>query len=239
MLTFLHGFLGSPQDWTPMCRLLDHPYQTLTLPGHQHTPCDLAFLEDSISLPTILIGYSLGGRLALQIAKRFPQKILGLILLSTHPGLEGQHQERLAQDSRWIDILQRQGMHAFLEQWYKQPMFHTLDLQRIQHRKPHNPDQLCEVIQKFSPTQLPSMWDSLEKFPFPLLFLFGEHDIKYKPIAKRLNTRFPVEIVPHCGHAIHLEDPALCAKKIAAFIGELNDDDNSKFSRLESRNRIY
>jgi len=47
-----------------------------------------------------------------------------------------------------------------------------------------------------------------------MLFIFGENDIKYQPIAKRLKNNFPVETIPRCGHAVHIEKPALCAKKI-------------------------
>jgi len=84
-LTFLHGFLGSPEDF----KSFNLPGTFLTLPGHQGRPLDLTLLEKEISEKTVLIGYSLGGRLALHFAKRFPERIAGLVILSANPGLEG------------------------------------------------------------------------------------------------------------------------------------------------------
>lgn len=61
------------------------------------------------------------------------------------------------------------------------------------------------------------MWESLHELPFPVLFLFGENDSKYHPIAKRLEMDFLVDLLPECGHAIHLEAPKLCREKIQDF----------------------
>ncbi len=71
MLTFLHGFLGLPEDFKPLN--IDGTF--LTLPGHQGRPLDLSILEREIPTKTTLIGYSLGGRLAMHFARRFPERI--------------------------------------------------------------------------------------------------------------------------------------------------------------------
>lgn len=226
MLTFLHGFLGSPQDWHPVCQHLNSSCTLLTLPGHQNKPCDLTLLEKEIPSNTTLIGYSLGGRLAMQFASRYPERIERLIILSAHPGLDNGKEKRLKTDESWVQLLKTEGMEKFLKKWYQQPLFSTLDPRLTQNREPHDPQLLAKVLKNLSPAKLPSMWKSLQDFSFPILFLFGERDIKYKPIATRLRKRFPVEFIPNCGHAIHLENPSLCAQKIQAFIGEPHDQYN-------------
>ena len=217
MLTFLHGFLGSPNDWQP----LNLPGKFLTLPGHQGNPFDLSILEREIPEKTTLIGYSLGGRLAMHFAYQFPERIERLIILSANPGLDEEKKKRIAWDEKWASMLETEGMQPFLEKWYAQPLFSSLNRVLLKERESHDPKMLAKVLRDLSPAKLPSMWEKLHEFSFPMLFLFGENDIKYHPIAKRLGKHFPVDFIPGCGHAIHIENPELCAKKIRTHVGEL------------------
>jgi len=214
MLTFLHGFLGSPNDWQPLNLLGNF----LTLPGHQGRPLDLSLLEKEIPEKTTLIGYSLGGRLAMHFAYRFPERIERLIILSANPGLEQGIEERIVWDEKWARTLETEGMQPFLEKWYAQPLFSSLNRVLLKERESHDPKILAQVLRELSPAKLPSMWERLHEFSFPMLFLFGESDINYQPIAEKLGKHFHVDIIPGCGHAIHIENPALCAEKIKSFI---------------------
>lgn len=223
-LTFLHGFLGSPEDF----KSFNLPGTFLTLPGHQGRPLDLTLLEKEISEKTILIGYSLGGRLALHFAKRFPERIAGLVILSANPGLEREIEERKLWDEKWASLLETEGMELFIKKWYAQPLFSSLNPDRLIGRANHDPHSLAQVLREWSPARLPSLWKNLEEFSFPLLFLFGANDIKYKPIAERLRKTFPVDYIPNAGHAIHVENPRLCAEKIQAFIGGISEYSDGK-----------
>ncbi|NGX50275.1 MAG: 2-succinyl-6-hydroxy-2,4-cyclohexadiene-1-carboxylate synthase [Chlamydiae bacterium] len=216
MATFLHGFLGSPEDWKPLN--IDGTF--LTLPGHQGRPLDLSLLEREIPEETTLIGYSLGGRLAMHFASRFPERIKRLIILSADPGLEEGRAERMVRDEKWARLLENEGTERFLESWYKQPLFSSLDPTELIGREDHDPKTLAKILRELSPAKLPSMWERLEEFSFPMLFLFGESDIKYQPIAERLSEKFRVDFIPNAGHAIHIEEPALCAEKI---LGEIDE----------------
>ena len=222
MFTFLHGFLGSPEDWQP----LNLPGTFLTLPGHQGRPLDLSLLEKEIPKKTTLIGYSLGGRLAMDFAHRFPERIESLIILSANPGLKKGKEERIAWDEKWANLLETEGIQPFLKKWYEQPLFSTLNPNHLKGRDGHDPKVLAKILRELSPAKLPSMWEKLQEFSFPMLFLFGENDIKYQHIAKRLGKNFPVDFIPSCGHAIHIENPTLCAKKIQEFIGGIHECHN-------------
>ncbi len=210
MLIFLHGFLGVKEDWDAITEHLDMPYHCLTLPGHRALSLDLNDFEDEIGSNVTLVGYSMGGRLAMHYAKKYPHRVKKLILLSANPGEEGE--KRLLQDEKWARLLEDEGMDRFLDQWYKQSLFAGLHVNRKRRR--HDPLMLAKVIRKFSPARLPNLWPELESFSCPLMFLFGENDIKYRSIGERLQKKFPVTWIPKSGHAIHLENPKRCARHI-------------------------
>jgi len=217
MIIFLHGFLGSPDDWNPLIQYIEHPFKALTLPGHCGTPFDLSLLEKEIPEKAIIVGYSLGGRLAMDFARRFPERIDSLIILSANPGIESKREERVIQDEKWIAMIENEGMDHFLEQWYAQELFSSFSLtdEIKKKRKEHDPKSLIEVLRTLSPAKLPSLWPHLKNFSFPLLFLFGESDIKYRKIGKRLMENHEVMWIPNASHPIHLEAPKIIAEIIS------------------------
>lgn len=225
MIIFLHGFLGSPDDWNPLTQYITQPFKALTLPGHCGTPFDLSLLEKEIPEKAIIVGYSLGGRLAMDFARKFPERIDSLFILSANPGLESKREERVIQDEKWIAMIENEGMDHFLEKWYAQELFTSFSLtdEIKKRRKEHDPKSLIEVLRTLSPSKLPSLWPHLKNFSFPLLFLFGENDIKYRRVGKRLMENQEVMWIPNTSHVIHLEAP----RTIAEIISRRSYDTNS------------
>lgn len=216
MIIFLHGFLGSPEDWNPLTQYIKVPFETLTLPGHHGRPLDLSLLEKEIPEKVTLVGYSLGGRLAMNFARKFPEKIEDLIILSANPGIESRRKERILEDEKWVSIIENEGIDRFLEKWYAQGLFSSFSLTEDvkKRRKQHDPHSLSEILLTLSPAKLPSLWPHLKNFSFPLLFLFGENDIKYEEIGKRLMKNHDVIWIPNASHPIHLEAPEIVAEII-------------------------
>src|SRR5689334_17350674 len=86
---FLHGFLGNSQDWQEVASKLLATCIAFDLPGHGASAFTedffLAFHQATKEFPPFhLVGYSMGGRLALQFAAKYPEKINKLTLLSAH-----------------------------------------------------------------------------------------------------------------------------------------------------------
>src|ERR1043165_5206156 len=111
-LIFFHGFLGAKEDWMEMLPFFEERYHciALDLPGHGETPyCEemLATLETTLKMyrKPILIGYSMGGRLALQLQ----QYASAVVALSAHPGLSTQAEREARQkvDEVWSEKLLR------------------------------------------------------------------------------------------------------------------------------------
>ncbi|MBM3183996.1 MAG: alpha/beta fold hydrolase, partial [Chlamydiae bacterium] len=116
-LVFLHGFLGKSEDWEGVISHLTHcPCIGVDLPGHGLSSFHETF-DFSPPAPRFhLIGYSMGGRLAMQYALRFAERIDRLLLIGAHPGLktEKEKKERLQSDAKWADLLLHLSIDEFL-----------------------------------------------------------------------------------------------------------------------------
>ena len=219
-LIFLHGFLGAKEDWAAMFPFFEKKFYctALDLPGHGATPyCDgiLAALQVRLDAPLkpVLIGYSMGGRIAMQL-QPFASAV---ILLSAHPGLtdEKEKEARLKIDLMWGEKLLRLPFEQFLVEWYAQPLFHHLQnnpslLQNtLKRRAAQNPTSLAQVMLQLSLAKMPAV-----RCDRPTLFLCGEEDLKYRDLYSRLPKSVAMHSIKNCGHVIHLEKPKECAEII-------------------------
>jgi 2-succinyl-6-hydroxy-2,4-cyclohexadiene-1-carboxylate synthase len=216
-LIFLHGFLGAKEDWTQVCEALN-PFAncvTLDLPITANYLQELHDKIKAFSSP-ILVGYSMGGRIALQLALHHGYE--HLILLCAHPGIhdEAERRARLEKDNVWIEKLRTLPFRAFLEEWYAQPLFNSLKnnlpllQQIIQKRSNQDPERIAKMLKQLSPARMPAC----HCFPKDTLFLYGEKDEKFKALSQTLPAHVRVRGIEDCGHILHLEDPATCAKYI-------------------------
>ena len=228
-LLFLHGFMGSPKDWDPFI-FPNFSKRCITIPGHEFSPLphQKPLLRELLKIiykqfnkkKSILIGYSLGGRLAMHFACAFPELIDSLIILSANPGLECSQQRaiRRKKDEKWADFLLNYGLSSFLKKWQEQSLFNALPPLSFKRREHHCPNALSRILRELSPGRLPSLWSRLPHFSFETLYLFGENDIDYKKIAKKMEGSIAVDMIPKAKHAIHLENPSACIERINQFI---------------------
>ncbi|MBI3170600.1 MAG: 2-succinyl-6-hydroxy-2,4-cyclohexadiene-1-carboxylate synthase [Chloroflexi bacterium] len=234
-LFFLHGFLGSGRSWRDINAALQKDYSCIMpdLPGHGEntkgelsSPLNFELLTDWLShlldefhIPKIhLVGYSLGGRIALAFACRYPKKILSLTLESANPGIldESERTRRLAEDAARAESILKDGMSAFVDEWYKMPLFASLNkhpekLSTIKEAASRNdPQWMAKVIRELSPGLQTPLWDSLPTLSFPVLLIAGGEDKKYVQVTQKMTERIPNSrsvIVPDAGHNVHAEQP--------------------------------
>jgi len=231
----VHGFTGSSASWGD--RLVDgltgagvQPV-LVDLPGHgRHVggTDSAAFTLDaalgSISEaggaePVPVLGYSMGGRLALAYAVRYPERVSHLILESASPGLdtEWSRADRRASDEALATRLEEEGIQPFLELWEALPLFGS---QRVlprgvraglrARRLLNDPDSLAAALRGLGTGALPSYWTDLEGLKVPTLILVGELDHKFMAIGQKMAGQLPdarLAEVPGAGHAVHLERP--------------------------------
>ncbi|MGB3767905.1 MAG: 2-succinyl-6-hydroxy-2,4-cyclohexadiene-1-carboxylate synthase, partial [Phormidesmis sp.] len=244
-LLMLHGFLGSGQDFNIVSSELSQRFYCITpdLPGHAQTltePGSYTFANTAQTLLTLLdsleikqanlLGYSMGGRLALYSAWRFPERFCRVVLESASPGLktEQERQARTKEDWAIADKLETTALPEFLTHWYKNPLFHSLKAHpklyqaMLIRRQNNQPAELANALRGFSTGSQPALWEAIAKMTTPLLLLAGEQDSKFVSIAQETAALYQptlatVQVCSSCGHNVHLESPCQYAQAVAQF----------------------
>ncbi len=217
---FLHGFLGSAQDWCDVASFISKDYWCISvdLPGHGKTVVNgseeayrmencangLVDFLDSLNIGKCdIVAYSMGGRLALYMAINFPDRFDRVILESTSPGLktEQERQERRAHDNMLAERLETGSLKQFLKEWYDQPLFATLKqdkkrfakllTNRINNNKGGLATGLATSLRMMGAGVQPSLWGQLHKIQACLLLIVGEKDDKFKRIAAEMAPKCP------------------------------------------------
>lgn len=245
-LIFLHGFLGDRQDWSFALQMLQSRYYCIApdLPGHGDNHQVLPeqeltfewlatglkqFLDQLGVAQAHLVGYSMGGRLALYFSIRYPTLVRSLILESASPGIEEstERQARYQQDAQRATQIITHGLDAFIEKWYQMPLFAGLWdnpelLETIKaRRKQNDPIAVARCIQELSPGIQPSLWHKMGEILAPVLLLAGAKDLKYQLLVEKMVTKMPraqLEIAPGAGHTIHLEKPQWFIQQLHNFL---------------------
>jgi len=236
-LVMLHGFTGSAAGWGSLLETLAAyglRVIALDLPGHGQSDapddpqrymieyCQQDILAALLKLgvrrgEAILLGYSMGGRIALYTA--FSGFFRALILESASPGLEEQasREQRRISDEELATSIERHGVQAFIDRWEKLPLFasqsrlplesrEALRRQRLRNRA----SGLAQSLRGVGTGIQPSLYARLPALRIPVLLIAGELDTKFTAIARSMAQALPqsqLHIVPGAGHAVHLERP--------------------------------
>lgn len=187
----------------------------------------------------ILVGYSMGGRIALYLAIHFPQYFPGVILESASPGLASQleRDHRIAKDSKLAEQLESSDFDFanFIQQWYSNPLFTSLVKhphypKAIARRLCNDPHQLAKSLRLIGLGTQPNLWKSLPKIQIPLLLIVGELDPKFVRINQMMANSCPQASfyrINSTGHNVHFEAPLQFTKLLKYFAAQLSF--NSRF----------
>ncbi|QEA59703.1 2-succinyl-6-hydroxy-2,4-cyclohexadiene-1-carboxylate synthase [Leuconostoc koreense] len=229
----LHGFMGSHRDFNPIISHLPGQVLTLDLLGFgNNTPLvevtrfemthqiqDLAMLLDHLHWENInLLGYSMGGRLALGFTTVHGELVQRLYLESTTAGLKTiqERHERCVSDYKKAEKIQ-QHFAAFVTNWEQLPLFatqqHLSQAQKKfmhQQRINHNPINVANSLRYMGSGVQPNYWPCLKSLNIPTQVIVGEQDVKFNLIAEEMVNLLPnakKSVVPNAGHNTHFERP--------------------------------
>jgi 2-succinyl-6-hydroxy-2,4-cyclohexadiene-1-carboxylate synthase len=246
-LVLLHGFTGSAAGWGDlMDTLADYGLCIIALDllghGQSDAPDDaerysIEYCQKDILAAlqelgvkkghAIILGYSMGGRIALYTA--FSGFFRALILESASPGLEdlAEREERRASDEALAASIVREGVPAFIERWERLPLFasqSTLPIERREalHRQrlQNNPTGSAQSLRGVGTGVQPSLYAQLPTLHITVLLIAGELDTKFSMIAKHMAQELPrsqLYIIPAAGHTVLLEQTQLFTSLVGDF----------------------
>jgi 2-succinyl-6-hydroxy-2,4-cyclohexadiene-1-carboxylate synthase len=244
-VTLLHGFTQSGRSWREVIPKIPDGWQwvvpdlrghgdTRVEPGAPHTmdacTADLEMLWDHLGIArSHLVGYSMGGRLALHVAATRPERALSLLTIGAHAGLEEEAREgRRHDDQALAQRIENDGLEAFVDYWSSLPLFAGLERrgpafvgQVNAERLNNRAAGLAESLRGMGAGAMRPIWDELARVRCPCTFVAGQLDNGYIASARRLATSVPngrVVIVQRTGHTVHMERPDAFARLLIAHL---------------------
>jgi 2-succinyl-6-hydroxy-2,4-cyclohexadiene-1-carboxylate synthase len=232
-LLLLHGFSGAADSWDAHIAALVAAgcyVVALDLLGHgrtaappdparyamRHAAADLHALLMQLNTRATVVGYSMGGRLALGLACYHPLAVTRLVLESASPGLASADERaaRMAADEALAARIEAHGVPAFVDFWEQQPIFATHTAAQRAALRPvrsrHSAAGLAASLRGLGTGAQPSLWPQLPHLPMPVHLISGALDAKFTAINAQMAAQIPR--VAHtqlaAGHTPHLERPA-------------------------------
>jgi len=228
----IHGFLGKSTDWQGIFFQNHERINCLDLSSNDAAGSLLEWAERfnrEVSLSRgekILVGYSLGGRLALHALLLNPELWRAAVIISAHTGLKSmeERRKRLLQDEEWAVRFEEESWETLMESWNRQDLF-AFDVKPERDEKTFSRKNLAHMLRKWSLGLQEDLADSLHHLNIPILWLRGEHDNIPSDQQNHLRLIHPQSRsvrIPHGGHRVHLQQPARVAAEIAKFISSVS-----------------
>jgi 2-succinyl-6-hydroxy-2,4-cyclohexadiene-1-carboxylate synthase len=229
-VVFVPGFMQRGDAWSPVAELVEERYRSICLdPSGVTLEERLAEIRDLAPTGSALVGYSMGGRLALHVVLHNPGRYGALVTVGSTAGIEdpGERAARRVADAEFAAWIERSPIEAVVERWEGQPPLATQagELRAAQRpgRLSHDPAQLASLLRTAGQGAMAPLWDRLHEIACPTLCLAGEHDERYVGAARRMAALVAggrCALVPGAGHAAQLEAPERVAAYLLDFLDE-------------------
>jgi 2-succinyl-6-hydroxy-2,4-cyclohexadiene-1-carboxylate synthase len=222
----LHGFTGAPASFDALGPSAD--WVVPTLGGHLGSEARGSFDDEVERLASLgegcsgLVGYSLGGRFALGILARYPQRFEHALIISAQAGLAttAERAARRTADERFVRLLREQGLTAFVDAWQALPLWASqgslspaLKAEQRALRLQHTAEGLAESLVHHGLGEMPDLRPNLRRVRASVDVLVGERDPKFQALGRELCELIGgarLTNAPGAGHNLLLERPELC-----------------------------
>lgn len=242
-IIFIPGFLSDIQEFKNIAQQLDTHYSVFIADLFTDYPHEqevvysdfLALLQEQIrALPIqkkILVGYSLGARLALGCYLQNPEEYSGLFLESLNPGIHSitERKNRAEQDEELAAGISPEGWKSFLQGWYQNPIFalnqQELD-QIVEQKYQADPLKIAKILKELSVGKMPSYWEELDLIKCPVTLLAGSLDLKFSALAKKVQSEIAhakLKLLT-AGHNMHCQQSKEYLLLLQQFLVELRSD---------------
>ena len=237
-LVVAHGLYGSGRNWGVIARRLADRREVVAVDMRNHGDSprfathsypelagDLGEVIESLGAPVDLLGHSMGGKAAMQLALTRPGLIRRLVVADIAPVAYSHDQSRNAQAMAGLDlsrITTRAEADAALAEKIDDPALRAFFLQSLDLRqKPPRWKLNLDVLQ----AEMPKIvgWPGTEGvFDHPALFLTGSESHYVRPEhrdqIKRLFPKARFAKIPGAGHWLHAEKPREFEETVRVFL---------------------
>ncbi len=231
-LVLVPGFMQGPRSWERVLGRIARRYRAYALEHRAHDfEGRLAEIEAAGRRGGALVGYSLGGRLALHAALRAAEdrgRFGALVILGATPGIEDRDERtrRREADEELATWIESSSIEEVVGRWERIPALagqsSALVAGQRADRLSHDPAQLAALLRSAGQGALEPVWHRLEALETPLLALAGERDPRYAA-AERMAALAPdgwAATIPGAGHAAHLERPQGFSAALLEFLDQ-------------------
>ena len=255
-LLVLHGFTRDTRAWEPLLPSFE-AYRTIRvdLIGHgksdappdaerysmDHAVEDLTALLHHLDIErTALLGYSLGGRVALHFAVAAPELLWALVIESASAGIDDpmDRDARFANDMQLATSIDSEGIESFADRWQAQPLFVSqrhlptavLEEQRRQ-RLENSTLGLANSLLGMGAGAQRWLMPELPQITAPTLFLAGALDERYAALAPVMAATVPGaehHVIDDAGHTVHLEQPEPYTALVTEFLNRHRPDNRER-----------
>ena len=224
--------MGHPSDWDDVrAAFPEYVTSAVEIEPASDWQSSLKQLSESTCEQSVLIGYSMGARLALGLALEYPHRYEGLIFVSGNPGLESDDacEQRREADEQVAKKIEAGLVEPFLKDWYQASVFAALPEEirkvEIQRKMARCSTHWPAILRANSVSQQPNYWPRLNELSIPTVVVAGELDEKYSKIAAKIaeesdSPDLSAQVVSECGHMVHREQPTALVQIIRDFVDE-------------------
>jgi 2-succinyl-6-hydroxy-2,4-cyclohexadiene-1-carboxylate synthase len=233
----LHGAVGAASDWRGVAKqLANNGISTRAVDLWRFLDCGPlrdaaralnaeAAAETAHGSGRVLLGYSMGGRIALHALLEKDHPWQAAVIVSAHPGLEDEAERaaRRTLDMKWATLALAGDWRDFLERWDSQPVLAgtairpEADAARLMTRR----QEIARGFVDWSLGAQEPLWDRLSDITIPVLWITGANDGKFTAIAARAAARMPrvtLATAPECGHRVPWEREVWFCDQVARFL---------------------
>lgn len=246
----LHGFLGRPQDWSAVQACFTRQEKILfkvpdyfridklspTQPFEQWAQNFNKWVEQEVGLhrKNVLVGYSLGARLAMHALRHNSSLWSKVMLISGNPGFDDEHEsftesseerkQRWISDSYWAEEFLTGAWDTVIRNWNAQPVFGGGRSEPTREEKNYSRDLLSLALTQWSLAQQKNMRSILEENIDKIYWIVGALDERYAELSRRLKERMgklKVDIIPEASHRVLFDKPQDVADRIHHLLIEM------------------
>ncbi|MSP21837.1 MAG: 2-succinyl-6-hydroxy-2,4-cyclohexadiene-1-carboxylate synthase [Dehalococcoidia bacterium] len=246
-VVLLHGFTGSAGGWADLAGALAPEFEAIAIDivghGQSDAPEDVErysmrrVVDDLAAVLKALgheratwLGYSMGGRTALQVAVHWPDVVSALILEGGTPGLATSEERtaRVAADEVLAQKILSEGVEAFVDFWQEVALFASqkrLPQQRRDRvragRLRNRAIGLANSLRGMGTGAQEDVRDRLDGERAPSFLITGGLDTKFTNIAREMAERLPnatIAVIDDAGHAAHVERPEEFSSLVLDFL---------------------